>query len=210
MSQIDDLIGELCPAGVAYMALDELFETRNGYTPSKSNASNWTDGIIPWFRMDDIRSNGRVLHDAVQHIPESAVKGGRLFPANSIIVATSATIGEHALITVPFMCNQRFTALFLKPDFIAGFDMKFVFYYCFVLDEWCRNNITVSSFASVDMVGFRKFRFPVPPRAVQAEIVGILDKFTGLEAELEAELEARRRQYAHYRDKLLAFQEAAA
>jgi len=41
--------------------------------------------------------------------------------------------------------------------------------------------------------------------AIQAEIVRILDNFTTLEAELEAELEARRRQYQHYRDALLTF-----
>ncbi|MCE5191073.1 MAG: restriction endonuclease subunit S [Actinomycetia bacterium] len=44
---------------------------------------------------------------------------------------------------------------------------------------------------------------PVPPLEVQREIVRILDTFT----ELEAELEARRRQYAHYRDSLLTFPE---
>ena len=33
----------------------------------------------------------------------------------------------------------------------------------------------------------------------------ILDKFTSLEAELEAELEARRKQYEYYRDSLLTF-----
>ncbi|MFZ1384347.1 MAG: restriction endonuclease subunit S, partial [Propionicimonas sp.] len=35
------------------------------------------------------------------------------------------------------------------------------------------------------------------------EIVRILDTFTALEAELEAELEARSRQFNHYRDRLL-------
>ena len=42
-------------------------------------------------------------------------------------------------------------------------------------------------------------RIPDPPLEVQQEIVRILDKFTALEAELEAELEARRKQYEHYR-----------
>ena len=45
-----------------------------------------------------------------------------------------------------------------------------------------------------------KVKIPVPPLEVQREIVRILDQFTALEAELEAELEARRRQYQHYRD----------
>ena len=46
-------------------------------------------------------------------------------------------------------------------------------------------------------------KIPVPPLPVQEEIVRILDKFTSLEAELEAELEARRVQYEYYRDELL-------
>jgi len=207
VSRIDELIAELCPEGVEFRALDEIFDTRNGYTPAKSNAENWTNGTIPWFRMEDIREHGRVLDDAIQRIPGSALKGGRLFPADSIIVATSATIGEHALITVPFMSNQRFTAMWPKPAFSTRLDMKFVFYYCFVLDHWCLNNTTTSSFGSVDMPGFKRFRFPIPPLEVQQEIVRVLDLFTTLEAELEAELEARQRQYAHYRDSLLTFPE---
>ena len=46
---------------------------------------------------------------------------------------------------------------------------------------------------------------PLPPLAVQEKIVEILDKFTALEAELEAELEARKKQYEYYRNRLLRF-----
>lgn len=49
------------------------------------------------------------------------------------------------------------------------------------------------------------FEIPVPPLPVQREIVRILDNFTSLEAELEAELEARKKQYEYYRDQLLTF-----
>ena len=51
---------------------------------------------------------------------------------------------------------------------------------------------------------------PVPPLPVQREIVRILDSFTSLEAELEAELEARRKQYEYYRDQLLSFKHLSA
>ncbi|VDR41741.1 restriction endonuclease subunit S [Mycoplasmopsis caviae] len=44
---------------------------------------------------------------------------------------------------------------------------------------------------------------PVPPLEKQKEIVDKLDKFVTLEAELKAELEARGKQYNHYRDQLL-------
>lgn len=207
MSRIDELIQELCPEGVAFCELQEIFSTRGGYTPAKSDAAAWADGTVPWFRMEDIRNNGRILGDSLQRINERAVKGGRLFPANSIIVATSATIGEHALVTVPHLSNQRFTSLSVREAYADRFDIKFIYYYCFILDEWCRRNVTTSSFASVDMGRFKRFKFPIPPLEVQREIVRILDQFTQLEAELEAELEARRRQYEYYRDSLLTFTE---
>ena len=40
---------------------------------------------------------------------------------------------------------------------------------------------------------------------IQRKIVDILDKFTTLEAELEAELDCRKRQYEYYRNQLLSF-----
>lgn len=205
MSRIEQLINELCPNGIPYVEISTLFNLRNGYTPRKSNADYWEDGTIPWFRMEDIRDNGRILADSIQKISESAVKGGNLFPANSLLVATSATIGEHALITVPHLSNQRFTSLALKPAYANQLDMKFAFYYGFILAEWCRNNTTMSSFASVDMSKFRRFKFPIPPLEVQCEIVKILDTFSELEVELEAELGARQQQYEYYRQDLLKF-----
>lgn len=99
MNKIDRLILELCPEGVKFLPLADVFDYRNGYTPSKSNKKHWTDGTVPWFRMDDIRENGGVLSESLQYVSKAAVKGS-VFPANSIIVATSATIGVHALISV--------------------------------------------------------------------------------------------------------------
>lgn len=51
-----------------------------------------------------------------------------------------------------------------------------------------------------------KIQIPIPPIEIQKEIVKILDTFTLLEAELEAELEARKKQYEYYRDDLLSFE----
>jgi type I restriction enzyme, S subunit len=109
---------------VEWKTISELFNLRNGYTPSKSISKFWKDGTIPWFRMDDIRKNGQILDNALQNVSKYAVKGNKLFPTNSIIIATSATIGEHALITVPYLSNQRFTNLSLKTEYVNKFDIR--------------------------------------------------------------------------------------
>lgn len=209
MKNLETLIQKLCPDGVEFRTMEEVFEIRNGYTPSKNNPDFWEGGTIPWFRMEDIRQNGRILSDAIQHITPAAIKGKGLFPANSIIIATTATIGEHALVIADSLANQRFTNLTVRKSLSACLLPKFVFYYMFVIDEWCKKNVNAGNFASVDMKRFKKLEFPLPPIEVQTEIIHILDKFTSLEAELEmvleAELDCRKRQYEYYRDKLLSF-----
>ena len=192
-----------------YKTLGDLFETRNGYTPSKQDQTAWDHDDVPWFRMEDIRENGGILESALISISNSAVKAGRVFPANSILVATSATIGAHALVTVEHLSNQRFTSLQPKERACGLFDPYFLYYYCFLLDEYCLNHTNVSSFASVDMRAFRAFEFPILPLDVQREIASILDQFTWLEKELEREIEARRSQCTYYRDHLLSFPEKA-
>ncbi|EUB76706.1 restriction modification system DNA specificity domain-containing protein [Pseudomonas sp. GM41(2012)] len=218
MSSVSFMKKLLNGVAVEWKSVSEIFHLKNGYTPSKSNHEYWEGGTIPWFRMEDIRENGQILADSLQKVSVNALKGGRLFPANSIIIATSATIGEHALITVPYLANQRFTCLILRPEYIGNFDIKFIFYYCFLLADWCKKNTTMSSFASVDMDGLRSFPFPIPcpesPKKsleIQTEIVRILDAFTYLTSELTAELTAEltvhKKQYKYYRDQLLNFED---
>ena len=198
---------------IKWLSIQDLFNLRNGYTPSKSKSEYWTNGTIPWFRMEDIRENGHILNDSIQHITPIAVKGN-LFPANSIILATSATIGEHALITVDSLANQRFTYFNVKNEYSNQLNMKYVFYYFFKIDEWCKNNLNVSSFASVDMDKFKKLKFPIPPLEEQERIVSILDRFDKLcndiSEGLPAEIKARQKQYEYYRDKLLMFKRVEA
>ena len=80
---------------LGYRTLEEIFDTRNGYTPPKNSPSLWEHSDVPWFRMEDIRQNGGVLGESLTYVASSAIKGGRVFPAGSILVATTATIGAR-------------------------------------------------------------------------------------------------------------------
>ncbi len=203
MHKIERLLQTLAPKGVEFKTLEEVFEIKNGYTPSKNNPEFWEKGTIPWFRMEDIRENGRILKDSIQHITPKALKNKKLFPKNSIIISTTATIGEHALLIVDSLANQQFTFLSKKANCNLALDMKFFFYQCFLLGEWCKKNTNVSGFASVDMTAFKKYKFPIPPLEIQQEIVKILDAFT----ELNTELKARKKQYEYYQNMLLDFKD---
>ena len=83
------------------------------------------------------------------------------------------------------------------------------YYYFYIIDEWCKKNTKVSSFSAVDMEKLKKYNFPISPIKRQKQIVSVLDKFEKLTIDisigLPAEIEARRKQYEYYRNKLLTF-----
>ena len=58
--------------------ISEFADVIGGGTPSTKIEEDY-NGTIPWFRMEDIRENGRILSDAIQHITPEAVKGKGLF-----------------------------------------------------------------------------------------------------------------------------------
>ena len=169
--------------------LEELFEIRNGYTPSKSNLEFWEGGTIPWFRMEDIRLNGHILSDSIQHITPQAVKGTGLFPAYSIIVATTATIGEHALIIAESLANQRFTFLTKRKSQDGRIDMMYFHQYMFIIDEWCKRNTNSGGLLSVNMPAFRRLNIPLPSIKEQQVIASCLSSLDACIFASKAKLE---------------------
>ena len=160
--------------------IETIFNIRNGYTPSKANPLFWENGTIPWFRMEDIRKSGHILSDAIQHITPKAVKGSGLIPAYSIIVATTATIGEHALTIVDSLANQQFTFLTKCKSFESRIDVLYFHYFMFIIDEWCKRNTNAGGLLSVNMDCFKRLVVPYPPTIAEqkriAECFYSLDK----------------------------------
>ena len=132
-------------------SISEVFELRNGYTPSKAVEAFWEGGTIPWFRMEDIRENGGILNDAIQHITPLGIKGNGLFEKNSIILSTTATIGVHAMLIADSLANQRFTNFSIRKSLKHTFDPMFVYYSFFGIDEWSKKNTNSGGLLSVNI-----------------------------------------------------------
>ncbi len=214
MSELSYLEKLLDGVEVEWLTAAEIFNIKNGYTPSKAKKEFWEDGNIPWFRLEDIRTNGRELNDSIMHVNQAGVKGN-LFPKDSIFMSTTATIGEFALVKIPHLTNQQITNFSLTSRFKGIIDIRYLFHRFHHFGEWCKENANKSGGLSI--IGIKKlssYKFPIPcpdnpekSLAIQSEIVRILDKFTALTAELTAELTMRKKQYNYYRDKLLSFEE---
>ncbi len=168
----------------------EVFTLGNGYTPSKANPAFWTNGTIPWFRMEDIRENGRVLSDSIQHVTPEAVKSSGLFPAGSLIVSTTATIGEHALLIADSLANQRFT-VFQTVNRWSWLSAKYLLYRFYGLGDWCRKNVNAGGLAAVSIADLQKYDIDFPSSDKERD--SIADYFGNIEQLIaEAEREVSR------------------
>ena len=85
-------------------------------------------------------------------------------------------------------------------------DTRFLYHLLLQMQIDIQALCTFQGIPALNAANLKKLSIPLPPLSVQQEIVRILDKFTELEAELEAELDCLKRQYEYYRNKLLSYQ----
>ncbi len=90
---------------------------------------------------------------------------------------------------------------------------KYTYYYLKSIQEAIVGLRQTGSIPAVNRKELVLVKIPIPPLTEQQRIVAILDRFEALVNDitkgLPAEIEARRKQYEYYRDKLLTFKEAA-
>lgn len=183
MNGINRLIAERCRDGVIHGELSKFAELVRGTSITKKQI---TEGTVP------VVAGGRTV--AYTH-GESNRDGETIVIAGSGAYAGFASWWEG-----PIFVSDAFS---IKPieEFLLP---KFCFHWLLSKQDELHRLKRGGGVPHVYAKDVGKLRVPLPPLEVQREIVRVLDQFTALEAELEAELEARRHQYGHYRDALFA------
>ncbi|EOB0292141.1 restriction endonuclease subunit S [Escherichia coli] len=127
----------------------------------------------------------------------------------SVLIPRKGSLGNLFFVNVPFWTVD--TIFYTEID-EAQIRPKYLYYFLTTvgLGEMNQAGGVPSQTQSV----LNKLKIPIPcpdnpekSLAIQSEIVRILDKFSALTAELTAELNMRKKQYNHYRDKLLNFKD---
>lgn len=208
MNRKDELVKALSIKDVEYRTLADIFIMQKGYTPSKNCHAYWQNGVIPWFRIEDIRLHGHILKDAIKHVNMQAIKS-KFFAADSIILSTNVTIGEHALIKKDFLANQQFTVFTLKEEMKQKILIEYIYYYFYIIGKNINKKVKGLSFPSVGINKLKKYIIPIPSKDKQKEIVDMLGQLTNyqqsLTEQIENEISKINKQYVYYRNKFLQF-----
>ena len=184
MNQIIELIEALCPSGVPFKALEEVTHLRAGDRVTKSMMV--TDGLFPVFGGGTTPTG---------FLNESNVR-------ESVTIARAGSAGHVNFVSGDFWATD---VCFAASKIFGGPDIKFVYYYLKSRQPDLIRKTYGGSMPKLDKNFLFRFPVPLPPLQVQEEIVQILDNFLALEVTLEAELEARKKQYGHYSRSLLTF-----
>ena len=126
-----------------------------------------------------------------------------IYSQPSVLIPRKGSLNNLFFVDTPFWNVDTIYYTEINTDYILP---KFFYYYLVTLELEKLN--LAGGVPSLTQSTLNKLSIPIPPLRVQARIVEILDKFTELEKELEAELEARKKQYAYYRDQLLNFSQS--
>lgn len=189
MSRLAELIEQLCPDGVEYRALGDVAELKRGEAVTRKEV---VEGQVP------VIAGGR---EPAYYIDRSNRQGETI-----VIAGSGAYAGFVSFWDEPIFVSDAFSIVVDR----SVLQPRFVYHWLSGRQEAIHALKSGGGVPHVYPKDVAKLRCPVPPQEVQREIVRILDQFTTLEAELEAELEARRTQYAHYRTHLLSYESLAA
>lgn len=206
MSRLAELIEELCPDGVEYRALGDVGVFVRGGGLQKAD---FVETGMPCVHYGQIHTRfGISVSEAVTFVSEAQFARLKHADYGDLLIATTseddeavgkatAWLGDGEVAISGDMFYYRHN---LEPKYVSYFFASSSF------QDQKRPYLTGAKVRRIADKGLSRIQIPVPPLEVQREIVRILDQFTMLEAELEA----RRTQYEHYRNHLLSYESLAA
>lgn len=187
MNRVEELIQQLCPNGVEWKKLGDYIELYTGEQLNKD--AMLSDGVYPVM-------NGGVL--------ASGFTDSFNEEADTITISQGgASAGFVNWMESKFWAGAHCFIVKVINDKIIN---RYLYFFLKNSERKMMLSKYGAGIPSLSKESVNKLLIPIPPLPIQQEIVRILDTFTELTANLQTELEARKKQYAYYRDCLLNFE----
>ena len=185
MSKLQELIQKLCPDGVEYKRLGDVCEIKRGVRVTRSSLVDGGAFSVFQNSLTPLGNFDRYNRDA-----------------DKTFVICAGAAGEIGYSDKPFWAaDDCFT---IEAEKLHN---RYVYHFLLANKDFLKSKVRKASVPRVSATEIGKLVIPIPHPDIQEEIVRILDNFTNLAAELQAELQARQEQYEYYRNKLLTFNE---
>ena len=206
MSRLSEMIKELCPDGVEYKKLGEI--ATNIFRGAGIKRDELAEEGIPCVRYGEIYTTYGIWFDVcISHTNEKFLSNPKYFGYGDILFAITGESVEEIAKSTAYIGHDKCVA---GGDIVVLQHEQNPKYLSYVLStdmaqrQKSKGRVK-SKVVHSSVPAIKEISIPVPPLAIQNEIVKLLDNFTELTAELTAELQLRKKQYSFYRDSLLNF-----
>ncbi len=178
--------------------------------PIKNFITDTKDGVN-WIKIGDVDPDAKYITKTQEKITFKGADKSRRVQKGNFILSNSMSFGRPYILKIDGCIHDGWLSIadfeeHVSPDYL---------YYLLSSNDIQQEMRKRASFGgavqnlNADIV--RALELPIPSFREQARIVHILDRFDALTTDiahgLPAEIEARRKQYEYYRDKLLTFKE---
>ena len=170
-------------------------------------------GTHRFIRITDISPNGHLLPNNAKYVDITPDSNRFIVNDRDILVArTGASYGKTLLVRseIPMSFASYLIRINLNP---LQVDPEFYWHFTHSRDYWKQAASLVSKGGQqqFNSNALKRIKIPIPPLTQQREIAKSLNHLSSLAHDLTsglpAEIEARRKQYEYYRDRLLTFPE---
>ena len=200
MNKIEELLKN---EKVEWKKLGDIAEILNGYSFKSGNYSKFGIRII---RISDVQKGRIADHDIKYYPADTKEKIERyLLKKNDLVMSLTGNVGRIAMIKdaiLPAALNQRVACIRVNNYILSRYLYHYLLQDSFEIEAM--NNSTGGGQKNLSTKWLKNIKIPIPSLKTQEKIVKTLDKFTNYVAELQAELQARGKQYEYYRDELLS------
>jgi len=197
--------------GYVTVEIGEVCQLITGATPDTKKNEYWEDGDIPWLSSGEVSK--KRIKSTDSFITELGYKNASttLVPPQTVVIALAGqgkTRGKVAITEIELCTNQSLCSMvcgnLILPEYLYFYlDGKYEHLRAISNGDGTRGGLSLRL--------LRPYKMPLPSLEVQNRIVVILRRFEQLindiSSGLPAEIEARKKQYEYYRDKLLSFKE---
>ena len=152
---------ENLPEGWRLAKIGDEVETLGGGTPSTENEDYWKGGDILWYSPTDITNNNSVfIFESSNRITSLGLNksSAKLFPANSLMMTSRATVGKLAINNTEATTNQGFITM------VPTEELNVFYLYCWINTqiEEIINLASGSTFLEISKSDFRNLDIVIP------------------------------------------------
>ncbi len=215
--RLKSLLQTLAPKGVEFRKLGDMtisFTKQTGFDYSAfikpTLIKEYLPNYIPFIQNKDFLGH-YINYKTDYFIPnEIAIRFPQiLLNEKCLLISISGSIGKVAVFnhSQDAFIGGAIAVLKFKEKKSLDFVMHFLM--SASGQKLLLNGVKSGSHKNLTIADLKKITIPIPPLEIQQEIVKILDQFSALTTDLlagiPAEIEARKKQYEYYREKLLTF-----